>query len=245
MDIHKPKPWRGVREFLKEYVIIVIGVLTALAGEQFVERLEWAHKVRAAEDAMRAELLIDDGPQIYQRGALHDCRVARLDDIRAAVEAAAPRAEVVRRIDGYKVDPLTYDTLAHDEAIHSGVADHMSPTRRQLWTDAYSSLPSLDRASGEEAQALGRLRALGRSGGLLSEAERIHVLDAVEALRVEELRMLAGANWSLPAIYRIGRLDRRRVNELMDGARRAYGPACVVDFQPRNHPVARLAEARP
>ena len=27
MDIHKPKPWHGVREFLKEYVIIVVGVL--------------------------------------------------------------------------------------------------------------------------------------------------------------------------------------------------------------------------
>jgi hypothetical protein len=26
MDIHKPKPWPGVREFLKEYAIIVIGV---------------------------------------------------------------------------------------------------------------------------------------------------------------------------------------------------------------------------
>ena len=29
MDIHKPKPWHGMREFLKEYVIIVVGVLTA------------------------------------------------------------------------------------------------------------------------------------------------------------------------------------------------------------------------
>lgn len=32
MDIHKPKPWHGVREFLKEYLIIVVGVLTALAA---------------------------------------------------------------------------------------------------------------------------------------------------------------------------------------------------------------------
>ena len=41
MDIHKPKPWHGVREFLKEYVIIVVGVLTALAAEQGVEWLRW------------------------------------------------------------------------------------------------------------------------------------------------------------------------------------------------------------
>ena len=30
MDIHKPKPWHGVREFLKEYLIIVVGAQTAL-----------------------------------------------------------------------------------------------------------------------------------------------------------------------------------------------------------------------
>src|ERR1700761_4237748 len=70
MDIHKPRPWRGWPELLKEVGTIVIGVLIALAGEQAVERLEWAHKVKAAEDAMRAELLVDDGPQIYQRAAM-------------------------------------------------------------------------------------------------------------------------------------------------------------------------------
>jgi hypothetical protein len=37
MDIHKPKPWHGVREFLKEYLIVVGGLLTALAAEQGVE----------------------------------------------------------------------------------------------------------------------------------------------------------------------------------------------------------------
>jgi hypothetical protein len=30
MDIHKPKPIHNWREFLKEYAIIVLGVLTAL-----------------------------------------------------------------------------------------------------------------------------------------------------------------------------------------------------------------------
>jgi len=43
MDIHKPKPWRGVREFLKEYVIIVVGVMTALGAEQGAEWLHWRH----------------------------------------------------------------------------------------------------------------------------------------------------------------------------------------------------------
>jgi hypothetical protein len=48
MDIHKPKPWRGWREFLKEYAIIVVGVLTALAAEQGAEWHHWNHQVEVA-----------------------------------------------------------------------------------------------------------------------------------------------------------------------------------------------------
>ncbi len=55
MDIHKPKPWHGLREFLKEYVIIVVGVLTALGAEQTVELIHTAYKTTEAETAVREE----------------------------------------------------------------------------------------------------------------------------------------------------------------------------------------------
>src|ERR1700756_1635599 len=56
MDIHKPKPWHGVREFLKEYVIIAVGVLTALGGEQVVERLHDRAEVAETREALHAEI---------------------------------------------------------------------------------------------------------------------------------------------------------------------------------------------
>ena len=57
MDIHKPKPWHGLREFLKEYAIIVVGkVLTALAAEQAVEWLHTRTEVAEAREALRHEL---------------------------------------------------------------------------------------------------------------------------------------------------------------------------------------------
>ena len=56
MDIHKPKPWHNVREFLKEYVIIVIGVLTALGAEQTVEWLHWRHLAEKAEQDLAASV---------------------------------------------------------------------------------------------------------------------------------------------------------------------------------------------
>ena len=54
MEVHKPKPIRNWREFLKEYAIIVIGVLTALAAEQAVETLHEHGRASQARTSIRA-----------------------------------------------------------------------------------------------------------------------------------------------------------------------------------------------
>jgi len=56
MDIHKPKPWHGVREFLKEYAIIVVGVLTALGAEAVVQALHERTIAAEAREAVKAEV---------------------------------------------------------------------------------------------------------------------------------------------------------------------------------------------
>jgi len=56
VHVHKPKPWHGLKELLREYVIIVLGVLTALAAEQAVEALHHRAQVREMTDKMRAEV---------------------------------------------------------------------------------------------------------------------------------------------------------------------------------------------
>jgi hypothetical protein len=48
--VEKPKRnWRG---FLKEYVVIVIGVLTALAAQQAAESWHWQGEVKEARAAL-------------------------------------------------------------------------------------------------------------------------------------------------------------------------------------------------
>jgi hypothetical protein len=56
MDLHKPKPWHSLREFLKEYLIIVVGVLTALGAEQVVETLHWRHEAELARRALAYDM---------------------------------------------------------------------------------------------------------------------------------------------------------------------------------------------
>src|SRR5438067_2189068 len=112
MEVHRPKPAHGWRAFLGEVGIIVLGVLIALVAEQAVRAMEWRHKVHAAEAAMAIELRDDDGPQAYARAVMHPCLQQALDGIRGAVESGAPRAELRRLIDAYKVSFWTWDSLA-------------------------------------------------------------------------------------------------------------------------------------
>jgi hypothetical protein len=232
MDIHKPKPVHSVREFLSEIGVIVCGILIALALEQVVVRLEWAEKVHVAEEAMRRELLWDDGPQVYQRVAMHDCLVGRLNDIRRAVERDAPRADIVRLVNGYQVAFLSYDTRARDDASHAGVTDHLTQAERDNWDDAYNQMPYMERTNADEATAIGHLRAVRGTGGSLGEAEQAHLLDAVETLRMLEYRMWRAGAFMLPAIRKLGTLDPKRMERFTTQAHKWYGAACYKDLPP-------------
>jgi hypothetical protein len=87
MDIHKPKPWHGIREFLKEYAIIVVGVLTALGAEAVVANLHEARLSAEARDAVRAELNTNV-TLVGRRLNSEPCIARRLDEIAALLDRA-------------------------------------------------------------------------------------------------------------------------------------------------------------
>ena len=229
MDIHLPKVPHSWRELGKEIGIIVVGVLIALTAEQLVDAWQWHRKIAAAEAAMKHELLWDDGPQLYQRAALYPCMAARLDAIRAAVDANRSRAEIWKAIDAYWTAYLTYDTVAHDALDSSDVSSHMRQAELQPYSLAYAVMPATDRVAADEVRDYGRLRSFRRMGGPLSDAESMQVLGALEALRDDNAGMFAATKWTLPQLRAIGPLDQERVGGFMRTARAHYGD-CVRDL---------------
>jgi len=89
MDIHKPRPWRGVREFLKEYLIIVVGVLTALAGEQMVEAIHRHEEVAKAREALNVEVARD--VTSAQLGARNDVCLGKVLTLWEAYATGGPK----------------------------------------------------------------------------------------------------------------------------------------------------------
>jgi hypothetical protein len=87
MDLHKPKPWHGVREFLKEYVIIVVGVLTALGGEQLAEHLRWEKAVEEARASIHQEIAFNGG-FFAERARWKPCVAEAIGRLNSAIYAA-------------------------------------------------------------------------------------------------------------------------------------------------------------
>jgi hypothetical protein len=88
MEIHKPKPVHNWREFLKEYAIIVIGVLTALAAEQAVAAWHWRSQVQEARGVIASEMAYNLEGAIWRMRTIN-CVEQRLDALSKVLDKAA------------------------------------------------------------------------------------------------------------------------------------------------------------
>lgn len=242
MDVHKPKAPHGVREFIAEIAVIVLGVLIALGAEQLVQMIEWRHKVHAAEEAMAAELRDDNGPQAYARMAISECLKQRLDEIRGAVESGADRATVVRLARAYQLPFWTWDSLGLQAATASNAFTRMSAERGQTWSLAYAVVPALDRANEREFRDLAELHAIRGSGGALTADEQAQILRAVELLRQDAQQIFIAANAFLPKVYEAGvRFVKSRTDRMLTNMRRLGFDTCMItpppppDIDPEDH----------
>lgn len=88
MHVHLPKPLHGWRAFVGEVVIIVVGVLIALAAEQVAEAVRDRQKAAEARTEIRAEIAQNLGLMTV-RLRTDDCVKNRLDEIRDLLDARA------------------------------------------------------------------------------------------------------------------------------------------------------------
>jgi len=228
LEVHKPKPVHSWREFLSEIAVVVIGVVIALSAEQMLQGLELRAKVRHAEQQMRVELALDDGPQLLQRIALAPCVEEGLTRIRGAIEQGEPRAAVLEAVERFDPPRHTWDSVAFQAATMNNVLPHLPADRLWRWAYVYSMMPLLDRANEREFLDVARIRSLSKAGGPLAEAERGRLLEAVEALRRDNEDIVTHVTSTAGAIRELGIrvvLDAKPPSEVYAPA----GPSRVLD----------------
>ena len=183
MDIHKPKPWHGVREFLKEYLIIVIGVLTALGAEAVVERLHENRLSDEAKAAVRAEINVNLTNLARRAGpnGTESCIARRLDEL----EALLDRADAT----GVWTPPANVDTLGRleiqtqrwDAAMAAGRASLLSSDEQRAFGRVYVDFARAAEVQRQQSDVWIRLRALAalrRLSPEMSDAARTEISQA-------------------------------------------------------------------
>jgi hypothetical protein len=234
MGSHLPKPLHGWRAFAGEVGVIVLGVLIALAAQEFAESLSWRQKVNAALGDMNDELRSGDGPEAYERLAIRDCVTTHLAKARSAVERG-DRGESRRLIDSFWVPNRTWDSLARDAANTADVAAHMPHQTMLQYRIAYEMVPDMQRLAEKELVDLGNFRALPATGGELTSAEKMAELGAIEALKVDTDTFARESGFILlrMSMMNLG-LTRRFVDHHVGQARAHYGNCVTVPHLQRD-----------
>ena len=159
MDLHKPKPWHGLREFLREYLIIVVGVLTALGAEAVVERLHEARVSDEARAAVRAELNVDIA-NMRRREVGEPCIARRLAELSDWVERSeageAPPPPLTIGAPGH---PSTY-VERWDAATAGGRTSLLSSDEQRAFARVYVDVKAYGAMKPVEREVWGQLIGL-------------------------------------------------------------------------------------
>lgn len=190
MEIHKPKPIHGWREFLLEIFVIVLGISIALGAEQIVENIHWQHKLHEAEAAMRLELQDDDLPQANMRIAVARCLDDRLTEIETKIQSGTDRNQLAALLETYDMNGLSWDSEAWNVTVAGDIGAHASAEQMIRWSLPYRLMPRLNALNADEYATLPELRTIRYGRGPLTAAEEERIIAAVEKLRALNLAIL-------------------------------------------------------
>lgn len=139
MHIHKPKAAHGVREFLSEIAVIVVGILIAIGIEQAVEAWHWAREVREARASLHREM--DRTNEFFAtRVAAEPCQKRRLDDTLAAIVEKIARHEPVPRVRPFHSIGNSLDDSDWESYRAAQVLPHFDPRERAIMNNYFPNI---------------------------------------------------------------------------------------------------------
>ena len=160
MDIHKPKPVHGWREFINEIAVIVTGIVIALSGEQIVEWFHWRAVVAETRDALNSELAGNLGV-VQARIDLQPCIARRLAELRTVFVAHGKSQRVTLKLPLGQPQFPHIQTNVWDTALAGQGAAHMPVELQLRYAAIYDGLKWFqEKTTEQEAQAWSHLAAI-------------------------------------------------------------------------------------
>lgn len=168
MPIKLPAPRNGWRVFAGEVGVIVLGVVIALAAQQFVESLRWREEVRRTEDALTIEIA-DSVLHASERQMVNRCLSDRLNNLIGKVRSnngpwSGDPMPLERAALGVAIVPAAYRTPNRpwndnvwESAQNGGVFIHMPRERVAAFSKIYAIMEGLHKVNELEHQVFPEL----------------------------------------------------------------------------------------
>ena len=231
MDIHKPKPWHGVREFLKEYAIIVVGVLTALGAEQGVQALDWQRRVADAEHDLNAELHAN-AVNAFERLASARCATEQIGGIRHALVESRDKGTAVPPFPPYRRGNRAWLTDNWESAKGLQLTGHIPTERLHAYSVAYALTATFREQQHNEQDLKPGVDSLIDNAGRLNAAERDRLFLAVRALEAQSNRLDNVAFRYLEAMKPLGITLEPKVRAEHLKSQQGFNGPCAQDPSP-------------
>jgi hypothetical protein len=171
MHVHKPKAAHGVREFLSEIGVIVVGILIALAGEQLVEAATHEHQVQVGEVALKDDYIRFVRLRAEQV-ATTACVANRLTELRAIVDDGARHGTLGAVGPIPQPPPRPWEITSWDTMVASGAASHVPQAQVIRYSEISHWAKDAHAASLDEVEAWSVFESLSGPARRFSEAEQ-------------------------------------------------------------------------
>lgn len=185
-EVHKPKPRRDWRSFGKEYVIVVLGVATALAAQQAADWLHWQGEVAEARSIIATELAGNVRLAIFRMRSAQ-CVEHRLGELAVILDGATKSGTLPPVGDIDMPSRGLWASGSWESVVASQTATHFPRQELAALTVAYRQVALL--ADVPEGSAWSSLYAMVGPGRRLDPASDARLRDALGHARAANRAM--------------------------------------------------------
>ena len=185
LKLNPPHGWRAV---MWDLGIVTLGVLIALAAQQWVEERSWRAKVIQSKETIRDELAKHYSWSVEWR-VVAPCLLAQIDALQQRVERSGNRLDPAPVFSDEAISKFVlrmpskdYANGAWQAAIADGVAPRFDPKLRRELNDHYKQAATVQDESVKNTEEFTSLRTLGRAIPL-DPMVRYTLLERLDAVR--------------------------------------------------------------
>jgi hypothetical protein len=230
MDVRKPKPIHGWKEFLGEIGVIVVGISIALIGEQVVEALHWREQVKSAHDALANDMTRVVG-FAAEREAFSGCIDQHLNRWSDMIEDGARTGRLPAQGAVHRAPRRLWHLNSWDGLVSAGIGPHL-PRKELLAVSLLAyDLNAMSAAETDEDVQWTRLYTMVGPGRPVEAGEMVELRGALSRARADA-KSLRLASQDITYVIEFTKLLPKEVEKRAQDERVTFAKTHCVPHDP-------------